>query len=278
MKLQTMILPTGEFILIASGASKPLPSELATKFRKQTGAVALFQTETDPVEVVNAAIDENAVRHEEKVATAPQLDGSFKMFMPRADLNGQTVALEFTATPTPDFVKNVYGVDPAREYSPGGLIKGRPGDPDFLRDPQFAQGGEPGADPEPELVISNPIETVEPEPYKPQLGDRVRIDMINGGNGRPQYRAYEGAIGEIVSIDGDRVYVEVPGLGWPGIWAAEYTLVEPAKPSTAELVNTLISYTAPGPTTPADELALAGLAGELDKTRQLLEDQKPETD
>jgi len=38
-----------------------------------------------------------------------------------------------------------------REVSPAGIVKGQPGDPDFLHDPEFVQGGEPGADPEPEV-------------------------------------------------------------------------------------------------------------------------------
>ncbi len=68
MKLQTMLLPTGEFIIVGSEA-RPQPSathlemlrDAIKTVKAETGAAAFFLTD-DVVEVENATIDENACR------------------------------------------------------------------------------------------------------------------------------------------------------------------------------------------------------------------------
>ncbi len=70
MKLQTMTLPTGEFVILADGVSEPIPPELVRQFRDQTGAVAFLQAKNEPIEVVNARVDPDARRHEHDVAEA----------------------------------------------------------------------------------------------------------------------------------------------------------------------------------------------------------------
>lgn len=88
MKLQTMLLPTGEFVLIASNCPRTPTDEALIEFRKAIGAVGVFMTDED-VEVENAFIDETARRHDDKVTTST--------YFPRARLGDQTVSLQFTA-------------------------------------------------------------------------------------------------------------------------------------------------------------------------------------
>lgn len=63
MKLSTMLLPTGEFILIGSEAAENSlpPEEFLLDLRKQVGAAAILFT-THPVEGVDALYDQNAIR------------------------------------------------------------------------------------------------------------------------------------------------------------------------------------------------------------------------
>lgn len=64
MKLQTMLLPTGEFLLIFSEAPRPLPTEedgWPAEFRDQIGAAAVLFVEHS-VEIENAYVDSAAKR------------------------------------------------------------------------------------------------------------------------------------------------------------------------------------------------------------------------
>lgn len=65
MKLQTMLLPTGEFVLILSEAPEAY-ADWAEDFKNRTGAAAMLVT-TEDVEVVDTLFDENARRHEAEI-------------------------------------------------------------------------------------------------------------------------------------------------------------------------------------------------------------------
>jgi hypothetical protein len=73
MKLQSMLLPTGEFVLIASEATRPVHPDGLAEFREKSGAAAMLFT-NEPVEVENAFVDENAVRADERVVSYWQED------------------------------------------------------------------------------------------------------------------------------------------------------------------------------------------------------------
>lgn len=66
MKLHTLTLPTGEFILVASSVQEVSGEQLADGFEnvvKHSGAASFFCT-SEAVDVEDAVIDESAVRHE----------------------------------------------------------------------------------------------------------------------------------------------------------------------------------------------------------------------
>ena len=65
MKLSTMLLPTGEFIIVGSGvAHDRLPSkEVLSNFQDQTGAASILFCDQE-VEVEDAIVDPDARRHE----------------------------------------------------------------------------------------------------------------------------------------------------------------------------------------------------------------------
>lgn len=64
MRLRTMTLPTGEFIIVGSGVQPPLPrGESLSNLKAATGAAAVLILEQD-VDIEDALVDENARRVE----------------------------------------------------------------------------------------------------------------------------------------------------------------------------------------------------------------------
>lgn len=180
MKLQSMPLPTGEFLLVASEvrvdnkeAAEAMTSALI-EVRELAGAVAGYATDQD-VEVVDALVDENAVRHEL----------SIREEAPRDPWKSDGVTVD----------RLIEQIADGRQFTPAGLVVGRPGDPDLSQDWELLRGGTPGADPEPEIVVAedatetlnvltddNAMEGIAEAESEPQLdgpevkpGDRVKI-------------------------------------------------------------------------------------------------------
>lgn len=122
MKLSTMLLPTGEFVFIASEAPREDPAKLLgglVEFRKLAGAAAVFLTDL-PIEIDDAMFDENARRAAPAAPAAPEHveegdnepeEGpySWKTFFPRAqDAAGNAFSVEFTAV-APTTLATLYG-------------------------------------------------------------------------------------------------------------------------------------------------------------------------
>lgn len=165
MKLSTMRLPTGEFILVASEARKTDSlRDTMVNLKEATGAAAFFATD-DVVEVDDAIIDADAVRRDpEPEVNAPQDLSYFRTFLPNvemdlpsfnvdsdgvATLTGKAVSSGWVDMGNTEFMKNVFGVDftttpediavtravmEGREVSPAGLVKGQPGDETFTEE------------------------------------------------------------------------------------------------------------------------------------------------
>ena len=200
MKLSTMILPTGEFMLIGSECKGAPPApDLFRQFRKRTGAAAVFVT-TEEVEVENAIIDEGGWRREldpceddEPEEQRPETDFT-RTYIPRAKLGDQTLSPDFTvASSDVTLMEQILG---GREFSPAGLVKGRPGDHTVTTE---ELEGTPGADPEPEIsVVAGDLSTAEPE-FAP--GDRVIIRRVNGfwADASNHYNGKEGTVERVLS-------------------------------------------------------------------------------
>jgi hypothetical protein len=178
MKMETMLLPTGEFLLVASEVDPMAPQgqflDAFTHLKDSAGAAGCFIT-TQDVDVVDASYDQHAVRRDpppaeddddkwwEDAPTDPQ-PPSGSMFI--APINAglpagykdlgmmdATEARKFFQFDSEGDQAVIDAVNRGRTFGPAGLVKGRPGDPDFLRDPSFVRGGTPGVDPEPEGVL-----------------------------------------------------------------------------------------------------------------------------
>jgi hypothetical protein len=114
MKLSTMLLPTGEFLLVASGCpaeSQPSP-EVLKSLQEKTGAVSVLFCEQD-IEIENAIVDPEARRHEsDELPDTWQhlgwLDGDHGF-----DFKGPISAPVALGTPVHEV-----GTTPAREFLP----------------------------------------------------------------------------------------------------------------------------------------------------------------
>lgn len=124
MKLSTMLLPTGEFILVASEVSQEPSPEFIEAFRvvrESAGAVAGWVT-SDFVETEDAFVEENARRAPEKVFS----DETYKqLFIPRAtDTAGHAYSMDFTVqAPTEGDINLTRQLMEGAEFSPAGLVK-----------------------------------------------------------------------------------------------------------------------------------------------------------
>jgi hypothetical protein len=119
MKLSTMLLPTGEFMLIGSNCKQPHPSaELLVGLKEAIGAAAVLILEQD-VEIDNALFDEAARRVEAPVVDPQHLQ---KTFFPHAtDSAGREFSVEFTAgSGDSNLFKQYFG---GADFSPAGLVK-----------------------------------------------------------------------------------------------------------------------------------------------------------
>jgi len=219
MKLQTMLLPTGEFMLVLDQNSRPIDDnvqEILQSLKRETGAAAVFMV-PESIEVVDAMVDENAVRRPEPDQFETWLNYEHEREEIAKDFNDIVRAPITPSTLAIDELNAWARDNGERELTPAGLVKGRPGDPDFLRDPSFTTGGEPGADPEPEGVVSDPIE--EPT-YEPKPGDCVRIKAVNGWEGR------QGTVVGEAGPEGRGVWIIQLVEGQ--VWSSDVELIEPA--------------------------------------------------
>lgn len=149
MKLSTMRLPTGEFILVASEARKTDSlRDTMVNLKEATGAAAFFATD-DVVEVDDAIIDADAVRRDnltpyqraEKLAAESPVTS---FYFPNLQLDSigtllpgeQTISFSATAHPSvgPEDIAVTRAVMEGREVSPAGLVKGQPGDETFTEE------------------------------------------------------------------------------------------------------------------------------------------------
>lgn len=214
MKLSTMLLPTGEFVLIASQCPPGPTDESLVAFRKAIGAAGVFMTDED-VEVEDAFPDENAVRRDE---AEPEKNGfslgeaTTSFYFPNLSIDklgtlreDGTVTFSATAQPSPgafDTVDESWQINEGdlaitraimedQEFTPAGLVAhgGRLVSGTLPAEEQ----GVPGADPRPEggmaVDVDQPLgEAVEdedsydeeiglPEPREIKPGDKV---VVNG--------------------------------------------------------------------------------------------------
>lgn len=198
MKLSTMRLPTGEFILVASEARKTDSlRDTMVNLKEATGAAAFFATD-DVVEVEDAIVDADCRRRE------PEPQNTFSSFyFPNLHidkvgtlLSDGTVTFEASAHPAPqvgDLVPDdedgfraltaedlavTRAIMEGQEFSPAGLVIG---DHRLLHGtPPAEEQGTPGADPEPDGNFNDDL--LEPlgepvGPYVPRAGDHV---VVNG--------------------------------------------------------------------------------------------------
>lgn len=185
MKLSTMRLPTGEFILVASEARKTDSlRDTMVNLKEATGAAAFFATD-DVVEVDDAIIDADAVRRDPQPLTK-SADTFTSLYFPNlhfdsigALLPGEQV-VSFSATAHPSVTDEDLAVTRAllegREVSPAGLVKGQPGDETFTEE-------ELAGEPTPEAYFptegdivgdeDEPLGEAEPRPIK--VGDKVIV-------------------------------------------------------------------------------------------------------
>lgn len=199
MKLQSMLLPTGEFVLVASEvrvdnkeATEAMTSALI-EVRELAGAVAGYATDQD-VEVIDAMVDENAVRHDRAVELPIREEAPQDPWKP----DGTTVD------------RLVNQIVEGRRFTPAGLVVGQPGDPDLS---DALTGGTPGADPEPDIVIADDdIVEMEAEPQRgsPEVKSGDRVKITRGLDG-----ALDAAFGQVGAViegpdeDGD-ILVRMP--------------------------------------------------------------------
>jgi len=278
MKLKTMLLPTGEFIIVGENAPQDdlPPNELMSEFAKATGAAGVLFTRHD-VEVEDALFDENARRRPdepepvelEDTDEATELHQHFSTYVShfKQDIPSFTVDSDGTAhlsgtaqasgwidigEMSKEALETTFGVRFDREYGPAGQVKGQPGDPDFLNDPDFAQGREPRVvEGEFHEVVANssePFGTPLPEPaqqlldqiigesrpaYEPHPGDHVKIVMVNGWDENPEDNPHTGREGVVVGPygKGQGLWLVDDGSDGPYVACSQLELVErPAEP------------------------------------------------
>lgn len=225
MKLHTLLLPTGEFVIVGSDVdpTNMPPSELMSSFADGTGAAGVLFTQQSVV-IEDALFDENARRRPDKVEEpAAELEDTdetteihqhFSTYLPNVEFPSFSVDSAGTATLTgravtsdwvdigqmsKDSLETFFGVRFDREYGPAGQVKGQPGDPDFLASEAFQQGTEPRVDvelPSNEVLVSTieefGKEVVEPTP---QVGDTVRI--VGWSSWRQENAPIKDTIGKI---------------------------------------------------------------------------------
>jgi len=204
MKLSTLVFPTGEFALIASEFSvSPTQSirQGLIEFRKLIGANAVFITD-QVVEVDNALVDSEVVRTPPprvlEQAAANLAPTGIKVFRAGEVIAsiGSSGDAHFHGAP---IIGGSFYVNPEAltqgTLSPAGLVKDGPKEP--VPADQW-RGGEPGSDPEPDGVLADAGWDSSPD-YKPKVGDRVRIKIVNGY--RIDENEHHGKIGEVIRLD-----------------------------------------------------------------------------
>ena len=217
MKISTMRLPTGEFILVLSGAKyHPSDPETFKTLRERTGAAAVFATDED-VEVEDAVVDADCRRADYRTPyqQAEDLAGPTftSVYFPNLQVesigelvNGQ---VEFTATAltaqdslhfdlgplSTEDIAITRAIMEGQEFSPAGLVIG---DHRLLHGtPPAEEQGTPGADPEPDGEFNADIA----EPLGQAIEDDE--DSYDEPIGLPEPRPFVG---------GDRVVVN--GTSW----------------------------------------------------------------
>lgn len=123
MKLQTMLLPTGEFILVGSNCKQPHPTaQLLDGLKAAIGAAAVLIVEQD-VQVEDALVDESAIRVEPP-ELADAKDYFRKTYIPNARMrDGQAMRLEFTTDIRPGDEQLINAYFGGADFSPAGLVK-----------------------------------------------------------------------------------------------------------------------------------------------------------
>lgn len=241
MKLSTMLLPTGEFILICSEVPRPHPSiELLSELKQATGAAAVLFVE-QLIEAEDALIDENARRRDTPITT---------------DVASIDESQFFTADGDSNLLKTLYG---GGEFSPAGLVKSV-GDRDLQ---EWASAGHldiGGADPtiDAEHVDADEILAVGPrlesqnvtvadfDPHRwsyqipgefgrsphtgPQDHDLNLDDLTVAGFG-PEDEPWKPQVGDRVVITGPSYYASTRFKGETGV----ITVVPPARAITGQV-------------------------------------------
>ena len=268
MKLKTMLLPTGEFLLIGENVkyNDHIPQAMAD-LKEAAGAAGFFVTDAD-VEVEDAQFNPDAVRRQPDDVRLSDVDETnyfSRTYLPNvefdlpsfevdgdgmASLTGKAVSSGWTDLGSmskdamdPESPKTIFGVDITREYGPAGQIKGQPGDPDFLASEAFQQGTEPRVEvdlPSNEVLIGTLAEEFgkaieEPAEYVPQDGDHVRVVCVNGWEdkkfGENEYHGREGVVAGFYGHP-DRGLRQVRLDGWSKdsyLVASKLELIAPAK-------------------------------------------------
>lgn len=236
MKLHTLLLPTGEFVIVGSDVDPhDLPSgELMSSLADGTGAAGVLFTQQS-VEVDDALFNENARRRPPKddVVEVVEPDENetatqayFRTFIPQvefdipsfevnsdgvASLTGRAVSSGWTdvGSMSPESLGAIFGVDITRDYSPAGLVIGNT---DSVLTDGYFPPTEPGSDPTIEhgqtvlVTADGDLGQVveEPTEYQPHAGDHVRIVHVNGHEDRPEDTPFTGAEGVVVGPYGHR--------------------------------------------------------------------------
>ncbi len=245
-KLKTMLLPTGEFALIATGFHKSHQDALE-EFRQQIGATGALQAiEDDEIHVEDALADGAARRadsepqdDEEEPEQLPETDETHIFFPAGKFVNigqlnpkdGQSFSVEFTAQQSPEFARVLFGstvtegdeqLDAGATFSPAGLA---------VDGEKTTAGLEPDPSPQPSLW----------EAGSPKLaaGTLVRVVEVAGGNREP-YLEYIGLEGPVVGSGLD--YFTTVGTKLGSIACAVVEAVQapaPPKPGDQVRVNGL---------------------------------------
>lgn len=211
MKLSTMRLPTGEFILVASKArySDTIPQAMAD-LKDAVGAAGFFATDDD-VEVEDATVDEDVRRVDGgtpyQKAVEQGGDSFTSFYFPNLGIDhvgtlqhDGTVTFSATAHPaedpslSPADIAVTRAIMEGQEFSPAGLVIGPHKN---TGTPPADEQGTPGADPVPDGGVAPDID----EP----LGQAVEDDEDS----------YDEPIGQAVDrpfLAGDRVIVN--GTSW----------------------------------------------------------------
>lgn len=126
MKLQTMLLPTGEFVLVLSEAPDN-SAQWGQEFREKTGAVAMLVT-TEPVEIVDALVDDEAIRAGDRgewqeLGLLDKSDQASFSYASLDDVSWKTpepVTVTFDRPGDENLLRMLYG---EADFSPAGLVK-----------------------------------------------------------------------------------------------------------------------------------------------------------